>query len=68
MGGRFLVRDTTDRGGVVVSIAPDTWYRFLPSPTRLTSPCPPMSGLERPGGSCSSLLMSLVVAGHRLDL
>jgi hypothetical protein len=26
--GRILVRDTTDRGGVVLSIAPDAWRRF----------------------------------------
>jgi hypothetical protein len=29
MGGRILVRDTTDRGGVVLSISPDTWLRFM---------------------------------------
>ena len=28
MGGRILVRDTTDRGGVVLSISPDAWLRF----------------------------------------
>jgi hypothetical protein len=28
MGGRILVRDTTDRGGAVLSISPDAWYRF----------------------------------------
>ena len=28
MGGRILVRDTTDRGGVVLSISPDAWCRF----------------------------------------
>ena len=28
MGGRILVRDTTDRGGVVLSISPETWRRF----------------------------------------
>ena len=28
MGGRILVRDTTDRGGVVLSIPLDAWYRF----------------------------------------
>jgi Domain of unknown function (DUF397) len=28
MGGRILVRDTTDRGGVVLSISPDVWLRF----------------------------------------
>ena len=26
--GRILVRDTTDRGGVVLSISPDAWGRF----------------------------------------
>ena len=24
----ILVRDTTDRGGVVLSISPDAWHRF----------------------------------------
>ena len=28
MGNRILVRDTTDRGGVVLSISPDAWLRF----------------------------------------
>jgi hypothetical protein len=28
IGGRILVRDTTDRGGAVLSISPDAWYRF----------------------------------------
>jgi len=28
MGGRILVWDTTDRGGVVLSISPETWRRF----------------------------------------
>jgi hypothetical protein len=28
LGGRILVRDTTDRGGVVLSISPDAWLRF----------------------------------------
>jgi hypothetical protein len=28
MGNRILVRDTTDRGGVVLSISPDAWCRF----------------------------------------
>ena len=28
MGGRILVRDTTDRGGVVLSICSDAWLRF----------------------------------------
>jgi hypothetical protein len=27
-GNRILVRDTTDRGGVVLSISPDSWLRF----------------------------------------
>jgi hypothetical protein len=26
--GRILVRDTTDRGGVVLSISPDAWRRL----------------------------------------
>ena len=26
--GRILVRDTTDRSGVVLSIALDAWHRF----------------------------------------
>ena len=26
--GRILVRDTTDRGGVVLSISPDAWHHF----------------------------------------
>ena len=26
--GSILVRDTTDRGGVVLSISPDAWLRF----------------------------------------
>jgi hypothetical protein len=28
MEGRILVRDTTDRSGVVLSISPDAWLRF----------------------------------------
>ena len=28
MEGRILVRDTTDRGGVVLSISPDAWCRL----------------------------------------
>ena len=28
MEGRILVRDTTDRGGVALSISPDAWLRF----------------------------------------
>ena len=28
LGGRILVRDTTDLGGVVLSISPDAWGRF----------------------------------------
>jgi hypothetical protein len=28
MRGLILVRDTTDRGGVVLSISPDAWLRF----------------------------------------
>ncbi len=28
MDGRVLVRDTTDRGGVVLSISPDAWCRL----------------------------------------
>jgi hypothetical protein len=28
MGGRILLRDTTDRGGVVLSISPDAWLRL----------------------------------------
>jgi hypothetical protein len=28
MAGRILVRDTTDRGGAVLSISPDAWLRF----------------------------------------
>jgi len=28
MRGHVLVRDTTDRGGVVLSISPDAWLRF----------------------------------------
>jgi Domain of unknown function (DUF397) len=31
LDGRILVRDTTDRGGVVLSISPDAWYRFTGS-------------------------------------
>ena len=27
--GRILVRDTTDRGGMVLSISPDAWCRFM---------------------------------------
>jgi hypothetical protein len=27
--GRILVRDTTDRGGAVLSIAPEAWYQFI---------------------------------------
>ena len=29
MGGRILVRDTTDRSGVVLSISPSAWLRFM---------------------------------------
>jgi hypothetical protein len=28
MGDRILVRDTTDRGGAVLSISPDAWLRL----------------------------------------
>jgi hypothetical protein len=28
LGDSILVRDTADRGGVVLSISPDAWYRF----------------------------------------
>jgi Domain of unknown function (DUF397) len=28
MGGRVLVRDTTDRGGVVLRVPLDAWCRF----------------------------------------
>ena len=28
LGGSILVRDTTDRGGVILSIPPDAWCRF----------------------------------------
>ena len=35
MGGRILVRDTTDRGGVVLSISPETRRRFT---SMLSSP------------------------------
>ena len=28
LGGRILVRDTTDRDGVVLSVSPDAWFRF----------------------------------------
>ena len=28
LGGSILVRDTTDRSGVVLSISPDAWCRF----------------------------------------
>jgi Domain of unknown function (DUF397) len=28
LGDSILVRDTTDRGGVVLSIPPDAWLRF----------------------------------------
>ncbi|MDX6417483.1 MAG: hypothetical protein QOG28_2103 [Trebonia sp.] len=28
MGDCILVRDTTDRGGVVLSISPDAWLRL----------------------------------------
>jgi hypothetical protein len=28
MGGRVLLRDTTDRGGVVLSISPNAWRRL----------------------------------------
>jgi hypothetical protein len=27
-GDHILVRDTTDRGGVTLSISPDSWRRF----------------------------------------
>lgn len=28
VGDHILVRDTTDRGGVVLTIRPDSWCRF----------------------------------------
>jgi hypothetical protein len=28
MGGSVLVRDTTDRGGMVLSVSPGAWLRF----------------------------------------
>jgi hypothetical protein len=28
MDSRIMVRDTTDRGGVILSISPDAWHRF----------------------------------------
>jgi hypothetical protein len=28
LGGSILVRDTTNRGGVVLRISPDAWLRF----------------------------------------
>lgn len=28
MDGRILVHDTTDRGGVVLSVSPGAWSRF----------------------------------------
>jgi hypothetical protein len=28
LGGSILVRDTTDRGGALLSISPDAWHRF----------------------------------------
>jgi hypothetical protein len=28
MEGRILVRDTTDRGGMVLSISPNAWLHF----------------------------------------
>jgi Domain of unknown function (DUF397) len=28
LGSSILVRDTTDRGGVVLSISPDAWCHF----------------------------------------
>ena len=28
MAGHILVRDTTDRGGMVLSISPDAWLGF----------------------------------------
>jgi hypothetical protein len=27
--GRILVRDTTDRGGALLSISPDAWRQFI---------------------------------------
>jgi hypothetical protein len=29
LGGSILVRDTTDRDGVVLCISPDAWCRFI---------------------------------------
>jgi hypothetical protein len=29
MGSSILVRDTTDRGGAMLSISPDEWRRFV---------------------------------------
>jgi hypothetical protein len=37
VGGSILVRDTTDRGGLVLSIPPDVWRRF----TTTLRQCPP---------------------------
>jgi Domain of unknown function (DUF397) len=28
VAGSILVRDTTDRGGVILDISPDEWHRF----------------------------------------
>jgi hypothetical protein len=28
LAGSILVRDTTDRGGVVLSLSPEAWLRF----------------------------------------
>jgi hypothetical protein len=29
MNGRILVRDTTDRGGLVLSVSSTTWRQFI---------------------------------------
>jgi len=31
LDGRILIRDTTDRDGVVLSVSPDAWHRFTGS-------------------------------------
>jgi Domain of unknown function (DUF397) len=31
LDARILLRDTTDRGGVVLSVSPDAWRRFTGS-------------------------------------
>jgi hypothetical protein len=52
--GRILVRDTTDRGGVVLSISPDEWSRFMATLSQSRDPRDLVA--SRPGASSDSAL------------